>query len=239
MNARQRLLSADAFGDRPCLYFDEQTFTYAEIYARAARYAAELSKQGIRAGDRVAVVSGSTPDLVVALAGHHHAGVVHVPINTRYQAAEVQHILTDCRPSLVLTDDAHAALVASAAPEMRVQKIGSASPLGTEGAPVSPAARIDGRDPALMIYTSGTTAKSKGVVLSYEAIVANMEALTSLWGWSAADELVLALPLFHVHGLCIGVYGSMLHGMPMRLLPAFDPTQVVEGVEAGGTIFMG
>ncbi|MEO1339460.1 MAG: AMP-binding protein, partial [Myxococcota bacterium] len=98
---------------------------------------------------------------------------------------------------------------------------------------------MDGRDPALMIYTSGTTAKSKGVVLSYEAIVANMEALTSLWGWSAADELVLALPLFHVHGLCIGVYGSILHGMPMRLLPAFDPTEVVEGIEAGGTIFMG
>ncbi|MEM7677367.1 MAG: class I adenylate-forming enzyme family protein [Myxococcota bacterium] len=123
MSAHHRLLRAEEFGDRPCLHFGQRTLSYSQIYTLAAVYADELNARGIRSGDRVAVLSDSSPDLVVALFAHHRAGVVHVPINTRYQVAEVKHIFTDFRPSFVLVDDAHADIVAEAAPELPVRMV--------------------------------------------------------------------------------------------------------------------
>ena len=223
---------------RPFLVGADRTLTYAAIGERIDRYAAELAARGIRKGDRVAILSDSHSDLIVALFGHHRSGVVHVPINTRYRHEEVGHILTDAAPRLVVVDEAYAEMVHAVAPTLPtcpVRAVGRST--GDEGA--VPEAELQDDDPALMIYTSGTTAKSKGVVLSYGSLVSGMSALTNLWQWSEDHRLVLALPLFHVHGLCIGVHGSVLHRMQVCLLSGFDPSAVVHAVAAGGTIFMG
>ncbi len=212
-----------------------------EIVSAADAYRADLAAQSIGPGDRVVVFADTHPDLIVALVGHLRAGVVHVPVNTRYAARELEHVLTDAQPSLVLTDALHADLVRSVAPEMPLCQIGGESPLVSRRlAPTSglPLRRPRRDDPALMIYTSGTTGPSKGVVLSIGAVVGNMAALTRLWGWTGEDRLVLALPLFHVHGLCIGLIGALLNEVEIELLPSFGPVGVVDGIASGGTIFM-
>jgi malonyl-CoA/methylmalonyl-CoA synthetase len=92
----------------------------------------------------------------------------------------------------------------------------------------------------MLIYTSGTTGKSKGVALSYRALVDNTASVTGLWRFSPEDRLVLALPLFHVHGLALGVAGMLVNGLTLVLEPRFDPAGVVEAFErSGATVFMG
>jgi malonyl-CoA/methylmalonyl-CoA synthetase len=98
----------------------------------------------------------------------------------------------------------------------------------------------DDADTALLVYTSGTTGKSKGAALSFSAVVANTEALMALWRVSSSDRLVLTLPLFHVHGLCIGVHGALLTGLTLLLSERFQAEEVVRAfAEQGATIFMG
>lgn len=216
------------------------TLTYGDVGRQASAYERELSERRIERGDRVAVLADSHPDVIAALVGHHRSGVIHVPINTRYRAQEVRHILTDAGPELLLVDEAHAELARVAAPNLPTRRIGTPNtwrPDTVEGSIDRPALADD--DPALMIYTSGTTGPSKGVVHSFRSVAGNMRALTESWGWSSADQLVLALPLFHVHGLCIGIHGSLLHGMTVRLISAFNPGTVVHGIAEGGTVFMG
>ena len=222
---------------RPLIRFEGGVWTYAQIDGLAAGYAAELQDRGISAGDRVAVVADTHPDVVIALQGHHRAGVVHVPVNTRYRAEEIRHILTDADPALVLVDAAHADVVHAADPGRPVRRIGGSETFSVTRP--SPPVDVDAAAAALMIYTSGTTGKSKGVVLSYGAVFGSMAALTDLWQWSASDRLVLALPVFHVHGLCIGLHGSVLNGLTIDLLAAFSPDAVVEHIGDGGTVFMG
>lgn len=97
----------------------------------------------------------------------------------------------------------------------------------------------DDEQTALLIYTSGTTGRSKGVELSFRAVVANIDALTSAWRFDAKDHLVLALPLFHVHGLCIGIHGTLLHGMSAIVQSRFEPAKVADAIANGATVFMG
>ena len=231
-------------GDEPILEYESGSLEHRVLSRRVRQHAAFLQSRGIGVGDRVAIVSSTHPDVLVALLGHHLAGIVHVPVNTRYRVEEVRHILTDAQPSLVWVDAAHRDLVAAAAPDLPRVSIGDDDP-GWTGGPgqADPSAfespALAGTSPALMIYTSGTTGKSKGVVLSFDAVARNMAALTRQWAWTDRDCLVLALPLFHVHGLCIGLHGAALNGVRIRLLSAFEPAAVVDGIRAGGSIFMG
>ena len=97
----------------------------------------------------------------------------------------------------------------------------------------------DATDPALILSTSGTTGAPKGVLHTHGSLLAGIGALTRLWDWSNADHQVLALPLFHVHGLGIGLLGALLHGVSTELIPQFSPSAVCEAMARGGTLFMG
>ena len=161
------------------------------------------------------------------------------------KSAEVQHILEDAEVALVLADEAGQQTL-DALPR-RTRGSVSCHPLDVQPitrsashatAPPLLASRSDD-DLAMLIYTSGTTGKSKGVMLTYAAVLGNMRALTSAWRFSEADELALALPLFHVHGLCIGVHGALIHGAVIRLFPRFDADAVLDALSSTSTIFMG
>lgn len=213
--------------------------SHAQVWARAGRYAAWLGAQGMDPGRRVAVLGASHRDHVTALLGHYLAGLIHVPINTRYRALEVGHIVADSSPALAVTDEAGETSLRAAGFEGPCLRFG-ALPEGPTAASDLPPADTD----ALMIYTSGTTGPSKGVVLPRASVVANIEALTTLWRFGPDDRLVLALPLFHVHGLCIGVHGPLLHGGCIDLLDAFTVPAVVQAIaraHASGRrpVFMG
>src|SRR5690606_35283973 len=215
---------------------DGQRLSWAELDERARSYANALAHAGVDKGDRVAVYAETSLELIVALFGNYYLGAVHVPINTRYRAAEVAHILSDSQPAAVIGDwagdevlDQALALAELARPPIRVGLDSEAA--GFRFADLLAAdpgdyLRPNDEDLALIIYTSGTTGPSKGVMLTHGAVTENMRALTGLWTWSARDKLVLALPLFHVHGLCIGIHGAALHRIPVLLERRFDPAAI-------------
>jgi acyl-CoA synthetase (AMP-forming)/AMP-acid ligase II len=230
-----------------------RSYTYAELDARAREHAAGLRALGLERGARVAVLAEPRVESFIALLAHYRAGLIQVPINTRYREAEVAHILADSGATAVLTDAAGVEVLDAAVREhpalehvLRIQ-LDAEAPLrhmdrsfaavaAHDGEPDQPHADLD---TALLIYTSGTTGRSKGVALSLGAVVGGIRCLTELWGWRPDDVLVLALPLFHVHGLGIGVHGGLLHGMTIELVPRFSAAAVIGAVDRGGTIFMG
>lgn len=232
--ARDRLLgSLGSRGDRLALVAGETRWTYAELDAAMRGWGSELRNAGVGCGDRVAVLAPPSPQLVAAMLGAYAIGAVWVPINTRYRAAEVGHILEDADPSLLLCDpNLREAVPAACTIAVRDLQAPAAAHLDIEPLPDDA--------PAMLVYTSGTTGRSKGATLSHAAVVDGIAALTGLWGWSHDDVLSLQLPLFHVHGLCIGVHGSLLAGMCMLVHPRFSPQAVVHDVaHRGASVFMG
>jgi len=211
------------------------------------KYAGRLASLGLSPGDRVAVFAETAPDVIAALLGHLRSGILHVPINTRYRAEEARHILVDSGAAAVLvrSGESGAAVVdeiLASSPSMLLRRleIGDVVKAGPRDEEVSkPVLRADA-DPAVLVYTSGTTGKSKGAILSGRALAENTLAVTDLWRFHPRDRVILALPLFHVHGLCLGVLGALLQGAAILLLPRFDAASVVKAfAEDGATVFMG
>lgn len=242
MTGRQRLLRAlTAHPERVAFDVDGTQLTWRELDERSGAYTAELARRGLRRGDRVAVFAGSSLGMLVAFVGNVRGGFTHLPINTRYGAAEARHLLDDGAPAALVhdtSDHVQRALIelGDAVPAVRVAAAGAELSYAGE---TSPSSDIDDA-PLLLIYTSGTTGRSKGVEHGADGVVASIGALTDLWRFDASDRLVLALPLFHVHGLCIGVIGTLLHGLTALVQPRFDPAHVVRAfAEQGATVFMG
>lgn len=235
--ALQRILDQEP--QRPFLLFEGETYSYALIAAAAARWSARLRAVGVQRGDRVALYLGNSPAFVAAYLGAHAAGAAAVLVNTQYRQAELAHILADSAAKAIIAGAA-AALVEL----QRVQAELAQPPLviladdvvidGTEtvldeaGAP-APA------DIALIGYTSGTTGRSKGAMLTHSNLMSSSAAVTAAWRWTAADRLLLTLPLFHIHGLGVGLNGSLFAGSTMDLRRGFDAAEVFATLERGAT----
>ncbi|TPV93391.1 MAG: AMP-binding protein [Myxococcales bacterium FL481] len=225
---------------------NESACSYAELDDRTRRIATGFHRLGVQAGDRVAAYLAPGEAVVQTLLACHRLGAVFVPINRRYQDRELAHIVRDCRPALAVSDpDGLSALGRVVSPTPRLVQAGSATG-GTPHLAEWPThlpwegPLPDNHDPALMIYTSGTTGASKGVVHSFSGLIQNIGALTRSWGFSGQDRLCLMLPLFHVHGLCIGIHGSLLTGNSVLLHERFEPSQVFRDfAERDATVFMG
>lgn len=224
--------------------------TAGELDERTRRQAAALAALGLDTGDRILWRSGSTVAGVVANLAALRAGLVVVPVNPSYTARELIHVATDVRPAAALlgdTDDLplvrdalRAAGVALAlGPDLESLDHGGRRPRGVpDGEDVSDP--VDGRLPALVGYTSGTTGAPKGAVLSHANLLANSTALAWAWRWDSGDRLVHALPVFHGHGLCAALYTTLLVGASAVLLPAFDVGAVLEAAEThGASLFFG
>jgi malonyl-CoA/methylmalonyl-CoA synthetase len=220
-----------------------RSWSYGDLRTAAASRAQALSKRGVVCGDRVASLLSPSMEAIAWNLACYATGAVFVPVNTRYQSAEIRHIVEDCAPRVMLHEPASTPTLHA----VRDAIDGDVDLLNTHDAwtPSSepPTAGLnlpsDDRALALLIYTSGTTGRSKGVMLEHGAVLGNMRALTDAWGFHPNDQLVLALPLFHVHGLCIGVHGGLLQGLTLRLVPKFSPAAVADSLRAGGTVFMG
>lgn len=208
---------------------DRSWVTAEELEDATRRAAGRLRGAGLEPGDRILFSAGSSIELVVAHVAALRAGLVVVPANTAYRQRELAHLITDARPKAAVIDaPERARWVAAADPELLV--LTPALELPVHG---PPALDLSGPDePALIGYTSGTTGSPKGAVLTHGNLLAGSESVRLAWRWSAADRLVLALPLFHVHGLCVGLHGTLLAGASAVLLPRFDPDAVLDAVSA-------
>lgn len=245
--SRLARLRADKAAHETAFAFAERQLDWGSLDRRAGAWAARLVELGLTPGDRIAVYAETSADLICALFGHLRGGFVHVPINTRYKAAEAAHILVDsgARALLVDASERHREVIAevgAAAPELQIV-LASEGAGGFEahlaGAVGSEPPTPSDDDVAMLIYTSGTTGPSKGVMLTHAGLLDNIGALTREWGFTGADHMVLALPIFHVHGLGLGVLGTLIRSMRCTALPQFSPQGVVDAIAAGGTIFMG
>ncbi|MEU8518262.1 acyl-CoA synthetase [Streptomyces sp. NBC_01216] len=214
--------------DRPALRFGAQELSYGELAGRAGALARRIS--GAR---RVAVWATPTAGTAVGVVAALLAGVPAVPLNPRSGERELAHIIADSAPDVLLAG-ASDVLPAGPAALSRIDTETRAPLAGDALTGAGPSPVRDPETPALIVYTSGTTGPPKGVVLSRRAIVASLDALEDAWAWTADDVLVHALPLFHVHGLILGVLGPLRRGGSVRHLGAFSPEAVARELGAGG-----
>ena len=234
---------ADCAGDRPCLFLEDGTaLAYREVYERAARYAGALAGMAIRPGDRVAVqVEKSSENLALYL-GCLQAGAVYVPLNTAYTREEIAYFLGDAEPG-VFVSTAIDPVLAARFPRVVCQSLdaqgnGSMSDAANSASPRSDVEPRSGSDLAAIVYTSGTTGRSKGAMLSHDNLAMNATALIKAWGWRSDDVLLHALPVFHVHGLFIAMHCALGTGTPMIFLPRFVARQTLAKL-ADATVLMG
>ncbi|MBK7947324.1 MAG: AMP-binding protein [Deltaproteobacteria bacterium] len=208
-----------------------------ELAQRTAIRAGRLARLGLARGDRVLVSAESSSELVLAYVACLRLGLVVVPTNTAYGPRELAHVLRDAEPAAAIVDDpARRALVAELAPA--VYRLTPALDLPDGPTPALELATPD--DAALLCYTSGTTGAPKGAVLRHRHALASAEALRLAWRWSAADRLLLALPLFHMHGLGVGLHGTLHCGASAVLFEAFRPDAILDGIgNHAATLFFG
>ncbi len=213
------------------------TLSHAAFGRMAARFAHAIRAAGLGPGDRLAVQVDKSPEALAVYAACLRAGVVLLPLNTGYTAAELAYFLADAEPKLVLCDPAaEAALrpVASAqgAALMTLDADGTGSFAdAAQGLPerFDTAPRKDG-DLAALLYTSGTTGRSKGAMLTQANLLSNARVLVEAWAFTPRDLLLHALPIFHTHGLFVASNTALLAGAEMIFLPRFDVDAVVKAL---------
>jgi malonyl-CoA/methylmalonyl-CoA synthetase len=238
------LHNAEQAPDGLCLRFEGEDWSYGRLRARAENFAAALGTWGLRRGERVALFLENFPDLLAIYLGTHLAGGVVVPVNKEYKKTELRHIFDDAGVRLCLTDGerrpelerVHGNLPGLEA----VIEIGPELEDFLSGARNHEPALPDGKDLAVIAYTSGTTGRSKGAMLLHRNLVANAEAVCAAWRWTADDTLLLALPLFHTHGLMVGGHGTFFSGASAELHRKFDAAAVYDALLEGRvTMFFG
>jgi malonyl-CoA/methylmalonyl-CoA synthetase len=216
-----------------------------DLKHHTAAMATLLSARGLKPGETVLMSAGASTNLILAHVAALRLGAVVVPVNTAYRERELDHIVRDCRPALAVVDDAErASWIQSSSdrgPSLPIINLSDPEPLPP--APELADATLDrsaGDDLALIVYTSGTTGAPKGATLTHGNLLAASESLRWAWRWTADDGLVLALPLFHIHGLGVGVHGCLLTGARILLLPLFEPHAVLQACSrSDATLFFG
>ncbi|TIR69634.1 MAG: malonyl-CoA synthase, partial [Mesorhizobium sp.] len=213
---------------------DGRSISYADMLARSARFAHALVAAGVLPGDRVAVQVEKTPEALLLYLACLRAGAVFLPLNTAYTLPELDYFFRDAEPRLVVCDpekvkDVQPLAASAGAVTLTLGRDGQ----GTlaERAALQPADFADLErgpdDLAAILYTSGTTGRSKGAMLSHENLASNARVLVDYWRFSSDDVLIHALPIFHTHGLFVATNVILMAGAKMLFEQKFDPARVI------------
>jgi malonyl-CoA/methylmalonyl-CoA synthetase len=231
----------------PLLLLDSgSVVTYAEAHATSARYARLLASRGVRPGDRVAVQVEKSPEALLLYLACLRAGFVYLPLNSAYHEGEVRYFLENAKPRAVVAQPRSMSWLTPMAPAVGIDNVFTLSDRG-DGTLTQAARSLDGYfetvarapdDLAAILYTSGTTGRSKGAMLTHRNLAANATVLHKEWGFRPDDVLIHMLPLFHVHGLFVASHCVMMNGTAMRFHAKFDP-KVALAEFATSTVFMG
>ncbi|MDF2368556.1 malonyl-CoA synthase [Sneathiella sp.] len=222
------------------------SYSFQDISDGSARLAHLLSNSGAVPGDRVAVQVGKSVEAVILYLACLRAGLVYLPLNTAYKSAEIEYFITDAEPAIVVCDPASHTEISALAEKAGVKAVftldndgmgslmDSAAALPTDFTTVERASD----DLAAILYTSGTTGRSKGAMLTHDNLASNAKTLNSYWQFQAGDVLLHALPIFHVHGLFVALHCAFLSAAKVVFLKKFDPATVIASLPEA-TVFMG
>ncbi|MCC1494321.1 malonyl-CoA synthase [Cognatishimia sp. F0-27] len=239
------LIAPHADNEAVFLECDDSTrLTYARFVRRAAQLAHVLTEAGVSPGDRVLVQAPKLSDTIALYAATLQAGAVYLPLNTAYTQAELAYFVEDAAPTLVVCDAQEEDAIAEIAARVSAKVLTLAGDGGSLGR------AADGQfetfetvarapdDLAALLYTSGTTGRSKGAMLSHKNLLSNAEVLTELWQITARDRLIHALPIFHTHGLFVALNTAFLSGAEVRFMAGFNLDAIIDALP-DATLMMG
>ncbi len=238
----------DGAAKRECLRLPGRaSWTFADLSHAIDRIAGVLGEQGIDAGDRVLAQVEKSPEALALYLATLKAGGVFVPLNSAYTDTEVAYFLNDAQPGLFVTRPGKEVPrkpgTVRSPRDMRVMTLGAngEGTLADAMSGVRPRRQVAARDAgqvAALVYTSGTTGRAKGAMLTHANLSSNAHALRACWGWREDDVLLHALPVFHVHGLFIALHCALLGATPTIFLPRFDADEVMRQLPEA-TVMMG
>ena len=208
--------------DRQFLVTNDEALTYRQIDHRSAQFATVLRKHGATAGERVVVQIDKSIDNVAIYLAALRVGAVYVPLNTSYTATEVDYFVGDAEPALVINAD-------------------NLSDLTAEADGAEPWTQVEARladDLAAMVYTSGTTGRSKGAMLTHANLTSNALSLHAIWRFTPGDVLLHVLPIYHVHGLFVALHTAMLNASTVFFSSKFSVDSTIELLPQA-TVMMG
>jgi malonyl-CoA/methylmalonyl-CoA synthetase len=221
-------------------------YSWRDLERGTAMISNLLDSLGLAPGARIAMQTEKSVEALMLYLATLRAGFVFLPLNTAYRQAEMTHFLADAQPELVVCSSANLAWVSELTRQNGARHIltlddDRTGTLLARAAQCSDQYTVAARkagDLAVILYTSGTTGRSKGAQLSHGNMLSNAEVLKTYWGWQRGDVLIHALPIFHIHGLFVAVHGALLNGSKMIWFAKFDPRRVLARM-GDATIFMG
>ena len=233
---------AQQSAEKPCLLLpDGETVTFKALFDQSNRVAAVLRLHGVDIDDRVVVQCEKTPLTLALYLACLQVGAIYVPLNTSYTTAELTYFLDNAKPKLYVGSTKLEGLASDSLHQLTVV-------LDGEGTLANAVANVEKgyeqvtprgtNDIAAILYTSGTTGRSKGAMLTHGNLLSNAETLNDFWGFRADDVLVHALPMYHVHGLFVAIHCVLLSGSAMIFQQKFDVHDVLAALP-NATVLMG
>ncbi|MCT4558660.1 MAG: malonyl-CoA synthase [Pelagimonas sp.] len=230
------LLGSRSTSSAPFLRHPDGDHTsYADFVGRVAQFAGAVSTQGMRPGDRIAIQLEKSADTLALIFGCIQAGVVFLPLNTGYTADEIAYFVDNSGARLLVCDPARASALAPVAQSagadlltMDTTGAGSLADLANTQPTRFATEPRDKDEVAAFLYTSGTTGRSKGAMLTQDNLLSNALTLVDHWRFTSDDVLLHALPIFHTHGLFVATNVILAAGASMVLFPKFDPDALLE-----------
>ncbi|HZW23556.1 malonyl-CoA synthase [Noviherbaspirillum sp.] len=221
-------------------------YSWNDLDRATAKIANLLAGLGLPKDARVAVQVEKSPEALMLYLATIRAGYVYLPLNTAYRAAEIEYFIENAEPSVVVCSPQNFGWVSQIAFKCGTKHVFTlgddrqGSLLGRAALQSNSFDTVEKQpgDLAAILYTSGTTGRSKGAMLTHENLSSNAKVLQEYWRWQAGDVLLHALPLFHVHGLFVASHGALLNGSKMIFLPKFDAQEVMRHLPRS-TVFMG
>lgn len=230
--------AADRFGGYLAVSDEEESLTYEQLHRHAGWVHQRLREAGVRKGDRVAVLMENRVEMVALLFGIARAGAVYAPINYRLSQGEVAFILQDCGATVVVVEEPYRATAQQALAESGSRAHVWSYDLKTEVGEVQMSAlEVEGEDAAMLLYTSGTTSRPKGVVLTHDNLFYQAVNVVCGWGLNRYDSTLVVNPIFHA---VLNVIATPLFfvGGHVRLMRSFDPARTLEILESGEVTVM-
>ena len=225
---------------------DGLMYSWLDLDRATAMLANLLASLDLPLGSRIAVQVDKSVEAMLLYLATLRSGHVFLPLNTAYQSAEIEYFIGNAEPAVVVCSPAHFGWVSKIAFKAGTQHVftlgddrtGSLLARAAHHSDQHRCVESQAGDVAAILYTSGTTGRSKGAMLTHGNMLSNAQTLQTYWGWQKNDVLIHALPIFHVHGLFVAIHGALINGSKMIWLSKFDPLQALRHM-AHATVFMG